>query len=174
MFSSCLPTTVKSCQIMWSDASTQLLSPHSTPGQSHFLNGCWCQPAIQVTCLYCWEHEESHNAIWLLQQLNTISITSSHNQQAHYSVLWARPARNPCNSWELQHCVYQWTRIIQQFYPSQQVKIPPLKQGGSHCHEVLPLPYSGENSILKMPLLLCCTVFSMIYCKQHFSLFDFK
>lgn len=54
MFRSCLPTTVKSCQIMWSDARAQLLSPHSTPGQSHVLDGSGCQPAIQATCLYWW------------------------------------------------------------------------------------------------------------------------
>lgn len=126
--------------------------------------------AIQVTCAYCWWHEESHNAIWLPRQLNMISTTSSHNQQAItlYCGLDNRES--------LQHIgvTALWTRNIQQFYTSKQVKIPPLKQGGSHCHEVLPLAYSGENSILKMLLLPCCTFFSMAHCKQHFSIFDFK
>lgn len=104
MFRNCLPTTVKSCQIMWSDASTQLLSPHSTPGQSHFWMALDASQPSRSLC-HWWEREERHNAIWLPQQLNMISITSSHNQQAHYSILWPRTAENPCNTWELQHCV---------------------------------------------------------------------
>lgn len=102
MFRSCLPTTVKSSQIMWSDASTQLLSPHNTPGQSRFLNSHWCHPGH--LCVLLVTRRKS--------QCNLASTTAKHDlynlisqPASNYSVLWPWITGNPCNTWELQHCV---------------------------------------------------------------------
>lgn len=101
MFRSCLPTTVKSSQIMWSDAITQLLSSHNTPGQSRFLSGC-CHPGHSSVLVVTWRKSQCNLASTAAKHN---LYNSSHNQHAHYSVLWPWIAGNPCNTWELQHRV---------------------------------------------------------------------